>query len=54
MNLITKRAEVAMFAALLHDIGHGPFSHTFEQVGKATKSIFAKHEKVSDDNHTDD
>jgi uncharacterized protein len=26
------RAEIAILAALLHDVGHGPFSHAFEQV----------------------
>jgi HD superfamily phosphohydrolase len=40
------RADVAVCAALLHDLGHGPFSHTFEGV-LAARGMKKKHEKWS-------
>lgn len=41
-----ERADVAVIAALLHDIGHGPFSHTFEGV-QESRGITKRHEKWS-------
>ena len=43
--------RVVLFAALLHDIGHGPFSHAFENareaVAQSRGEVIQKHEKWS-------
>ena len=41
------QAEVALAAALVHDVGHGMFSHAFEEVGEKLKLPMAEHETVS-------
>lgn len=42
------QAQVALAAALVHDVGHGMFSHAFEGIGKKLNLVMAKHEHVSD------
>ncbi len=41
-------AQHALAAALVHDVGHGPFSHAFEAVGKRMNLPLANHERISD------
>ncbi len=47
-NFDRNRAEAALAASLVHDVGHGPFSHSFEVVGKSMQLTYARHEYVSE------
>lgn len=47
LGLKDEEREIVRLAALLHDIGHGPFSHLFEEVLRKLNGAKMGHEKVS-------
>lgn len=48
LELSDSDKEIVRLSTLLHDVGHGPFSHLFEQIiGKINPNQLEPHEKIS-------
>lgn len=46
LRLSKEEARIVRLAALLHDLGHGPFSHLFEELCKTATGESLDHERV--------
>ncbi len=47
LNFEDKYREIIRLAALLHDLGHGPFSHLFEDILSTVNEKKINHDKIS-------
>jgi uncharacterized protein len=47
-NWSDNKSRIALAAALVHDVGHGMFSHAFEDVGKKLNLGMMRHEDISE------
>lgn len=48
LHMQDHQADVALAASLVHDVGHGMFSHAFEDIGRTLNLRMAKHELVTE------
>ncbi|MCJ7647622.1 MAG: HD domain-containing protein, partial [Candidatus Lokiarchaeota archaeon] len=47
LNLSDDEIEIIRYAALLHDIGHGPLSHNFEEILEIVNNKRITHEDIT-------